>query len=90
MPPYRARPSLIPNSSRHNMQVKLTNHIAKGGDIDLVRPRVSFQEARSSACLVHQLRLVHGLKINQFDEALASWNENEPGPAGVVHQEDTG
>jgi hypothetical protein len=50
------------------MQVKLTNHVGKRTDIDLVRSRMSFQEARSPACLFHQLRLVHEFKIDQFDQ----------------------
>ncbi len=90
MPPYRARPSRIANSPRDNVQVKLTNDVAKRGDIDLVRPHVTFQEPRGAARLVHQLRLVRKIKIHQFDESLPSGNENEPRPAGVVHQQDTG
>jgi hypothetical protein len=89
MAPDRPQPRRIANGPRRNMQVKLTNHVAKRADIDLIRPRMSFQESRGTACLVHQLRLVHGLEIGQFDEVVASWNENAPWSAGVVHQEHT-
>lgn len=69
------------------MQVKLTNDVAKGGDIDLVHPCMSFQESRGPPRLVHQSRLVRQLKIDQFDQAFPPGHENEPWPAGVVHQQ---
>ena len=86
MPPYRPRPGRIANNPRDNMQVKLAHDIAKRADIDLVGPQVTLQEPRSATCLVHQLRLIRELKIDQFDHAFQPWHENEPWPAGVVHQ----
>ena len=87
MSPHRPRPGRIANDPRDNMQVKLTNDVAKRADIDLVRLALIFQEPRSATRLFHQLRLVRGLKIDQFDQAFPSGHENEPGPAGVVHQQ---
>jgi len=69
MPPYRPRPGRIANNPRDDMQVKLTNDVAEGADIDLVRSRITFQEPRSAARFVHQLRLVRELEIGQFDQA---------------------
>jgi hypothetical protein len=79
VPPYRARPCPIPDSPRYDMHVKLTNHVAKRANIDLVRSRMGFQEARSPACLFHQLRLADEFKIDQFDQAFPPRHENEPG-----------
>src|SRR5580704_13756639 len=90
MPPYRPRPGRIANNPRDDMQVKLTNDVAEGADIDLVRPRATLQEPRSAARFVHQLRLVRQLKIGQFDQAFPPGHENEPWPAGVVHQQHSG
>ena len=44
MSPHRPRPSWIADNPRDDMQVKLTNDITKGADIDLIRPRMTFQE----------------------------------------------
>ena len=69
------------------MQMKLTNDVAERANIDLVGSRLTFQEPRGATGFVHQLRLVGRIQIDEFHEALASRNENEPGPAGVVHQQ---
>ena len=87
MPPYWPRPSGISNDPRDNMQVKLTNDVAKGADIDLVCLSLRLEEARSATCFVHQLRLIGQLKMNQLDHVFKPRHENEPWPAGVVHEQ---
>jgi hypothetical protein len=39
---------------------------------------MGFQEARSPACLFHQLRLADQFKIDQFDQVFPPRHENEP------------
>ena len=87
VPPYRPRPGRIADNARDDMQVKLTDDIAERADIDLVSWRMIFQEPSGATHFVDQLRLIGGFQIDEFYEALAPWNENEPRPAGVVHQQ---
>jgi hypothetical protein len=85
--PHRPRPCRIANDPRDNMQMKLRNDVAERANIDLVGSRLTFQEPRGATGFVHQLCLVGRVQIVHFHGALASWNENEPKPTGVVHQQ---
>jgi len=47
----------------------------------------AFEEARRQSRLCDEKRTVGRLEVRQFDEVFAPRGENEPRPAGVVHQE---
>jgi hypothetical protein len=89
VPPYRARPSWIANGARDDMQVKLTNDVAKRADINLVRPCVRLrnraaQPASSITCVCSaRARSLTSTRPSRRGTRMSH------GPAGVVHQQHT-
>jgi hypothetical protein len=70
------------------MHVDLADDIAERADIDFVRPGVSLEKARGVSRLLDQLRPIAGVEVGKLNQPVAPRDQDESGPAGVVHQQD--
>ena len=85
--PHRAGPSGVADKPRDDMQVKLAHDVAERADIDLVGLRMRLAESGGQSRLFNEPRAVARLEVRQLDEAFAPGDQNELGPARVVHQQ---
>ena len=86
--PDRAGPGRIGAEAPDHVDVELRHHVAERRDVDLVGPRQRLHHPRGDADLAPELGRVGLAEVGDLAGARAPRHQDQPGEAGIVHQED--
>ncbi len=71
------------------MHMQLGNDVAKRSDVELVERTKLAQRSVDPMDFTEQLMLPSAIEVSQFDQTLQTWNQDQPGVASIVHQQNS-
>ena len=87
--PDRIGPGGIGGEAGDDVDMELGHLIAEGGDIHLVRLEGLLHQRRGPGDLLDQRGAIRGWQVMDLPEVRARRHQDDPGKAGVVHQQQT-